>query len=306
MSFDEDIEQWREDAKRKDNVRKMIEAFEKGEDIDPEVERLANIEMGLMEENPTSEEERMLDFIDKKKLEAVEKLKDATTEKNIIICDTREYRSGRPQQLEAAFKAWEIEVKFYPVQLPIGDYIINGACVEFKTPEDFIQSKISGHLDRQTFNMSARYANSYLVVEGDIDAQAEGRVHRNAILSSKIGASFKRSSAGDHGMVNFLEIEIGEFPLFVKFIMAKEHIRYPPPLKVPVKKSEMAVATLSTIPNVSTIRARALLEHFKSLYEIFSATKEELENVEGIGAKTAEGIEEFIHRIIKPKEKHII
>jgi Fanconi anemia group M protein len=240
------------------------------------------------------------------KLKAVAMILTSTTEKNIIICDTRESRSGRPTQLESAMKAWGIECKFYDVQLPIGDYIVNGACIEFKTAEDFIQSKISGHLDLQLFNMSARYPNSYLVVEGSIDEQSSGRVHPNAILSSKIGASFRRSSVGVHGMVNFIEIREGEFPTLVKFMLSKQHIRYPPPLKVPVNKSEQAVATLSSIPRVSTVRARRLIEHFGSLAKVFSASEQELQEVKGIQSYTACAIREYIDRTFREKEEYVL
>jgi ERCC4-type nuclease len=241
------------------------------------------------------------------KLELVDKLMKASIGRNIFIYDKREERSGRPQQVINAMKAWGEEMKVVPVVLPIGDYIINGACIEYKTAEDFIQSKISGHLDVQLFNMSARYPNSYLVVEGNVQAQAGGRVHYNAILSSLIGASFRRSSHGFHGMINKIDIETqDDFPYVIKFMMKKEHIRYPPPLKVPVNKKEMVVATLSTIPSIRTVRARALIEHFGSLRAVFNATQDELESVSGVGSGTAEKLLEYVTRKIKKSGEHIL
>jgi Fanconi anemia group M protein len=241
------------------------------------------------------------------KLAAIGKLLELSTGRNIVIYDSREERSGRPTMLVAAFDAWKIECKFIPVVLPIGDYIVNGACIEYKTEEDFIQSKISGHLDEQLFNMSARYDKSYLFVEGDIFVQGEGRVHYNALLSSFLGASFKQSSHGQHGMINLVPLENDAcFPYAVKFLMDKEHIRYPPPLKVPVNKREMAVATLRTIPSVGEGRARALIQHFKSLKSVFGASVDELTDVKDVGKKTAESIVEYIDRKYKEKEKHVL
>lgn len=330
MSFDEDMEQYREEAKRgKKGSRNLTKtdvwdagAFD-GETItghsmsDDAKSVLKNgdsirvegkITYGELGEVVDSEFKIIkLEEIPTEKLELVDRLMQASIGRNILIYDKREERSGRPRQVIAAMKAWGIELKVVPVMLPIGDYIINGACIEYKTAEDFIQSKLSGHLDRQLFNMSSRYANSYLVVEGDVQAQAEGRVHYNAILSSLIGASFRRSSHGFHGMINKIEIDVQDtFAYVIKFMMAKEHIRYPPPLKVPVNKSEMAVATLSTIPSIRDVRARTLLEHFKSLRAIFNATQDELEAVEGIGSVTAEKAFSYINEVIRKKEKHIL
>lgn len=287
--YEEELAQMREESKE---LASKIIMEEKAVDIDIDIQEIDEIE---------------LIPIDSDKLDAIGRLLQASIGRNIIVYDKREERSGRPQMLKSAFVAFGTECKFVDVVLPIGDYIVNGACIEYKTEEDFIQSKINGHLDTQLFNMSARYDMSYLFVEGDIFAAGDGRVHYNALLSSFLGASFKKSSHGQHGVINLVPLQdSGSFPYAVKFLMQKEHIRYPPPMKVPVSRSEMAVATLSTIPSVGTTRARNLIKHFHSLRAVFDASVEELMEVKDVGKTTAEAIIQYIEERFKPKEKHIL
>jgi ERCC4-type nuclease len=52
---------------------------------------------------------------------------------------------------------------------------------------------------------------------------------------------------------------------------------------------------LQSLPGVGSDRAKKLLEHFRTVRSCFSASPAELLEVEGIGPKTAEAIEQVIN-----------
>ncbi|MEO5783064.1 MAG: DNA-processing protein DprA, partial [Ginsengibacter sp.] len=51
--------------------------------------------------------------------------------------------------------------------------------------------------------------------------------------------------------------------------------------------------SLTIIPNVGDVRAKALINHFGNAEDIFKAKKKELENIEGVGAIGASSIKQF-------------
>jgi ERCC4-type nuclease len=68
------------------------------------------------------------------------------------------------------------------------------------------------------------------------------------------------------------------------------------PLRVVPKRAEPREAMLAVVeglPGVGPERAEALLRKFGTLSALFSASAEELEQVEGVGEKTAKRLEEL-------------
>jgi Fanconi anemia group M protein len=53
---------------------------------------------------------------------------------------------------------------------------------------------------------------------------------------------------------------------------------------------------VSGIPDVNTKIAERLLEEFETVREVFTATEDELQEVEGIGQKTADKIVDYVTR----------
>ena len=60
------------------------------------------------------------------------------------------------------------------------------------------------------------------------------------------------------------------------------------------RKRSQQLGVLQSLPGIGPDRARCLLEYFKTLRACFSASTEELMEVEGIGPKTAEAIAQVI------------
>ncbi|CAH1175922.1 unnamed protein product [Phaedon cochleariae] len=92
--------------------------------------------------------------------------KDHVPKKQLIVVDTREFRS----QLPALIHKRGIDVE--PLTVTIGDYILTpDICVERKSLSDLIGSLKSGRLYQQCTNMSRYYSKPMLLIEFDQNKQ---------------------------------------------------------------------------------------------------------------------------------------
>ncbi|KAJ4455446.1 hypothetical protein PAPYR_9593 [Paratrimastix pyriformis] len=67
-----------------------------------------------------------------------------------------------------------------------------------------------------------------------------------------------------------------------------------PPTTLETPRKEKLVAAAKAIPTLSDVRARALLDAFGSLECLSLATRSQLQDTQGIGAKTAETVATFL------------
>jgi len=215
-----------------------------------------------------------------------------------IIIDYREKTSRVPDLL----KNLDLPISFG--QLPVGDYLVGDFVVERKTAEDFVNSLIDGRLHTQLFQLSANCKLSYLVVVGFItEALMLRRVPRKAYISALVGASFKRASIGEQGIVIVNQVETDyDFALFIDRLYHKvinnEYIRIPPlgTLRRYGGEDEILIAILSSIPGVGQERARRLLKRFGNIRAIANATVAQLKRIKGIGEETAMTIYRFFNK----------
>jgi hypothetical protein len=64
--------------------------------------------------------------------------------------------------------------------------------------------------------------------------------------------------------------------------------------KKPVSLLEQQLFIIESLPNIGPVNAKALLEHFGSVGNVINASEKDLQEVEGIGKKTAENIRSVI------------
>ena len=79
--------------------------------------------------------------------------------------------------------------------------------------------------------------------------------------------------------------------------------------KKPVSLLEQQLFIVESLPNIGPVNAKNLLQHFGSVSEIFNASESELQEVEGIGKKTAKNIRkafEFVSKKASKSEKPVI
>ena len=68
------------------------------------------------------------------------------------------------------FRGFDKEkIEYERETLPIGDFQYGNTIIEHKTVEDFIQSFVSGHLQKQIIQQEENFENSYLIISGDFD-----------------------------------------------------------------------------------------------------------------------------------------
>ncbi len=182
---------------------------------------------------------------------------------------------------------FEIQVR----ELKVADYIVNDVAIERKTVSDFLSSMISKHLSKQLEELQ-QYKNRLLIVEG-IDEQElysdsrflNGGMHPNAVrgfllsivLKYKTPIIFTRDSSDTASFISVLS-------------KRKEKEASLNVSKKNLDKKERMQFVLESFPLIGPKSAKKLLEHFKSLKNIFNASQEELAKIIGSKAETVKKI----------------
>ncbi len=199
-----------------------------------------------------------------------------------IVADSRETRSGIATKL-ARIPGVTVE----QAELSSGDFLIGGGfAVERKAATDFIVSIMEGRLFDQMARMAIEHERVVVLVEGDIyDTRSsiapealDGAISYISLLS---GASliFSPSLARTPHILHRMALH------------ATHGLGYEIPLRAGKPKGPAAAQyLLEGLPTVGPKAAQALLAHFGSPRGVFSASREQLLSVKGIGPKSADAI----------------
>jgi ERCC4-related helicase/ERCC4-type nuclease len=177
--------------------------------------------------------------------------------------------------------------------LEVGDYVLSDrVVVERKSVEDFLDTLVGG--DRSMFEQvgaAARYyARPVVIVEGERLYEARN-VHPNAIRGALA------SLAVDFGASVMQTTDEEETADLLEVIATREQETDDRTVSVHGEKggktlTEQQEYVVGSIAEVGPITARALLEHFGSVEGVMTAEEDDLLEVEGVGAVTAERIRE--------------
>ena len=199
-----------------------------------------------------------------------------------IVADSRETRSGIATKL-ARIPGVTIE----QAELSSGDFLIGGGfAVERKAATDFIVSIMDGRLFDQMARMAIEHERVVVLVEGDIYDT------RSAIAPEALD-----------GAISYISLLSGASLIFSPSLARTPHILhrmaihathglgYEIPLRAGKPKGPAAARyLLEGLPTVGPKAAQALLAHFGSPRGVFSASREQLLAVKGIGPKSADAI----------------
>lgn len=204
-----------------------------------------------------------------------------------ILADSREIFSGIPDFL--SMKA-DVEIK----TLPVGDYILSHrVAVERKRAEDFLDSLVKKRIFEQITRLRDAYEKPILIIEN------EGLFSRNVDSRAVYGAIACIVTDYDVSVIRTRDSE--ETASLIYAIATREQFRKKREICLRGKKrvkslQEWQRFIVEGLPNVSAVLAKRLLNHFGNVRRIFNASIEELQEVEGIGRKKAELINEVVEK----------
>ena len=229
-------------------------------------------------------EKRIRETSDQKTLMDYQK-KDAQVK---IIVDNREYRSQVIRNL--AVKGVSVE----PQQLDVGDYVLSSRIgVERKSVDDFLNSLIDGKLFLQISRLRDAYSRPVLILEG------EGILTKRNISHNAIFGSFV-SIVVDFGIPILTTKDSIETADLLQVMAKREQRKDKKSVAIRGEKTSMSTRerqqfVVEGFPNVSSVIAKRLLDHFGSLRAIVIASEEELQEVNGVGKRIASEIFELLN-----------
>ncbi|WP_297514491.1 DEAD/DEAH box helicase [Thermococcus sp.] len=204
----------------------------------------------------------------------------------VVYVDSRELRSGVPKILKEL--GAEIEVK----TLDVADYVVSEEVgIERKSANDFIQSIIDGRLFDQVERLKRAYEKPVIIIEGEL--YGIRNVHPNAIRGAIASVTV------DWGVPVLFSSGKEETASFIYLLAKREQEERKKEVRLRSEKKALTLAErqrliVEGLPNVSSTLAKRLLRHFGNVERVFTATEEELKEVEGIGPKKAREIRKVI------------
>ncbi len=208
-----------------------------------------------------------------------------------IIIDNRENKNRIPNLLE---KKCLIEMK----QLPIGDFILSeDVCIERKTVCDFISSVINRRVFDQMTAMKDAYPCPVLIIEGDdsiTEACESTKINPNAMNGAlaSIALNYQIPVLHTHNQKETADL------LYTIARREQEDQRKGTSIRQKKGRSdnERQEFLIAGLPSIDKTIAVRLLTHFKTPSNVFAASLEDLQKVEGIGKEKARKMQEILDR----------
>jgi Fanconi anemia group M protein len=198
-------------------------------------------------------------------------------EKVMIIYDYRE------REIAELLKKLGAAVSEQP--LHVGDFATSKETViERKTHSDFISSIIDGRLFEQAEKMSDNYDKAIMIIEGNSDRGINENALRGAIACMIV----------NFGITLLTTKNPFDTAKAIYWIAKREQDDGKPVAfkigKKPADFKRLQEFIIASIPGVSVVLSKRLLERFGTVEEVFAASEKELTDVDRIGKKLAKRI----------------
>lgn len=204
----------------------------------------------------------------------------------VVFADTREGNSKVIRHLS------EMEIDVKVQAMAVGDYQVSDEVViERKTAKDFVDSIVDKRLFKQARSLMEEFKRPLIILEGD--DLYNGMINPNAIRGSIASVA--------------LDFEISIIPTrnaqdtaaMIKRIAIREQNGEKTPIQIrtdkkPVNLWEQQLFIIESLPNIGPVNAKNLLEYFGTVANIINASESQLQEVEGIGKKTAANIRKVV------------
>lgn len=240
--------------------------------IDPEV--LEELNSNAIERMENEKRVKVLDPAPKKE------------ELPVVFADTREGNSKVIRHLS------EMEIDVKVQAMAVGDYQVSDEVViERKTAKDFVDSIVDKRLFKQARSLMEEFKRPLIILEGD--DLYNGMINPNAIRGSIV------SIALDFGISIIPTRNAQDTAAMIKRIAIREQSGEKTPIQIrtdkkPVNLWEQQLFIIESLPNIGPVNAKNLLEHFGTVANIINASESQLQEVEGIGKKTAANIRKVV------------
>ena len=240
--------------------------------IDPEV--LEELNSNAIERMENEKRVKVLDPTPKKE------------ELPVVFADTREGNSKVIRHLS------EMEIDVKVQAMAVGDYQVSDEVViERKTAKDFVDSIVDKRLFKQARSLMEEFKRPLIILEGD--DLYNGMINPNAIRGSIA------SIALDFGISIIPTRNAQDTAAMIKRIAIREQSGEKTPIQIrtdkkPVNLWEQQLFIIESLPNIGPVNAKNLLEHFGTVANIINASESQLQEVEGIGKKTATNIRKVV------------
>lgn len=204
----------------------------------------------------------------------------------VVFADTREGNSKVIRHLS------EMEIDVKVQAMAVGDYQVSDECViERKTAKDFVDSIVDKRLFKQARSLMEEFKRPLIILEGD--DLYNGMINPNAIRGSIA------SIALDFGISIIPTRNAQDTAAMIKRIAIREQSGEKTPIQIrtdkkPVNLWEQQLFIIESLPNIGPVNAKNLLEHFGTVANIINASESQLQEVEGIGKKTAANIRKVV------------
>ncbi len=211
-----------------------------------------------------------------------------------IVVDDREHA---PDIVDCLRSIASVSVRI--ARLKLGDYLANQRLLfERKTLQDFARSIIDARLFKQMMRLANSNYKAVVILEGtgkDLDSLGVRReAMQGALISIALifGIPILRSMHPDE-TAKLIVYAARQFASFSRDAYRRSGYR-------PKNKKRRQLHILQGLPGVGQERALRLLATFGSVEAVMRASLEELQTIEGIGAKTANLIKWAIHEKTAP------
>lgn len=204
----------------------------------------------------------------------------------VVFADTREGNSKVIRHLS------EMEIDVKVQAMAVGDYQVSDEVViERKTAKDFVDSIVDKRLFKQARSLMEEFKRPLIILEGD--DLYNGMINPNAIRGSIA------SIALDFGISIIPTRNAPDTAAMIKRIAIREQSGEKTPIQIrtdkkPVNLWEQQLFIIESLPNIGPVNAKNLLEHFGTVANIINASESQLQEVEGIGKKTAANIRKVV------------
>lgn len=213
--------------------------------------------------------------------------------KPVVIADSRESKSTVVKNLD---RNEDIDLKVKN-NMEVGDYIVGNECaIERKSAQD-LHDTITG--DRSVFeqikNMSNSYDRPVLLIEGGHGELYTKNIHPNSIRG------ILASLVSDFNCTIIESVDEEDSAEIIRSLAEKEQDDTESTVNPHGNKDTQTVSSqqeyiVSSIDTIGPKTAKKLLNDFGSIHNIFTANKDDLKNVSGIGDSTANKIYSIIRQ----------